>query len=445
MKKIIAIMALCAVAMSSCTKDTAVDNLAADGVVFTIGEITPTRADHITAWTDGDAIGIYMFDSSGNALFNNVKYEYNGSAWSIAEGEEAIYYKASNATFVAYYPYTASVEESSIAVSMGTDLLRAEATGKSSGDEVELQFNHMMSKVSIDVEASDFVTNISDVDIAINLYNTATFDLQSKSFSGHTATTPLEDTTGTGMADDATWSVTDTDNSAEMLFIPGDYSTVEISATLSSGAKYTATIGQELLSDTAYTFTVSVGEDGLDLSLVGELEWSETVGSSTDLSYNFTNWIDMAADSYNSVVGDLYIIKTAAQLAKLASDVNSGNTFDGKTIYITSHIDLKSIPWTPIGTSEHPFMGTFDGDNYIVSNLYINSSENNQGLFGYVKNATIVELTVTGEVTGAYCVGGVAGTAVDSTITDCTTTGVTVNYTDFGGTEVGYSYTTTVD
>ncbi|MFI3269750.1 MAG: fimbrillin family protein [Rikenellaceae bacterium] len=439
MKKIIAIMALCAVALSSCTKDTAVDNSAADSVLFTIGEITPTRATEKAAWANGDAIGIYMFDSSGSTIFNNVKYEYNGSEWSVAEGEEAIYYKVSNATFVAYYPYDESNSTSSIPVSMGTDLLRAEATEKSSGDEVELQFNHMMSSVSIEVEASEFVTNISDVTIELTPYDSATYNLWGGSFSDISTSdsATLSYSAGT-LVDDESYTI------ESLLLIPDDYTTVEISATLSSGAKYTATIGETLASDTKYSFTLSVGEDGLEISLDGELVWTETTGSTTDLSYNFTNWIEMAADSYGSDNGSSYDIDTAAQLAKLALDVNSGNnTFEGKVFYQVSDIDLKSIPWTPIGTSERPFKGKFINSQYSISNLYINSSENNQGLFGYVEDATIENLIVTGEVTGAYCVGGVVGTAVDSTISDCTTTGVTVNYIGLGGEQVGYSYTTT--
>lgn len=74
---------------------------------------------------------------------------------------------------------------------------------------------------------------------------------------------------------------------------------------------------------------------------------------------------------------DPYKIKTAAQLKKLADDVNGGNAYSGKYFELTEPIDLRGSEdnqWTPIGpdSSSKPFSGIFDGGGNKVSGLYIN-------------------------------------------------------------------------
>lgn len=82
--------------------------------------------------------------------------------------------------------------------------------------------------------------------------------------------------------------------------------------------------------------------------------------------------------------------------------------------YLANDISLKAVchpadaannvaeaNWNPIG-GENPFKGIFDGNKHTVSDLYINSSGNNLGLFGYVDGAEIKNVTVQGNVTGFY-------------------------------------------
>lgn len=49
--------------------------------------------------------------------------------------------------------------------------------------------------------------------------------------------------------------------------------------------------------------------------------------------------------------------------------------------------------WEPIGNSNKKYQGTFDGNNKTITNLYINASQNNMGLFGYASGSTIKNLT----------------------------------------------------
>ena len=82
--------------------------------------------------------------------------------------------------------------------------------------------------------------------------------------------------------------------------------------------------------------------------------------------------------------------------------------------YLANDISLKAVchpadaannvaeaNWNPIGGG-NPFKGIFDGNGHTVSDLYINSSGSNLGLFGYVDGAEIKNVTVQGNVTGFY-------------------------------------------
>jgi hypothetical protein len=78
--------------------------------------------------------------------------------------------------------------------------------------------------------------------------------------------------------------------------------------------------------------------------------------------------------------------------------------------------------WKPIGEPYppgpyRPFRGTFDGQGYEISDLYINPSSGSQvGLFTALDSGVIENLgVVNARVTGKYCVGGLVG-EVEGTI-----------------------------
>lgn len=55
--------------------------------------------------------------------------------------------------------------------------------------------------------------------------------------------------------------------------------------------------------------------------------------------------------------------------------------------------NLEEKSWVPIGNSNNKYQGTFDGNNKTITNLYINASQVNVGLFGYTYEGTIKNLT----------------------------------------------------
>lgn len=55
--------------------------------------------------------------------------------------------------------------------------------------------------------------------------------------------------------------------------------------------------------------------------------------------------------------------------------------------------NLEEKSWVPIGNSNNKYQGTFDGNNKTITNLYINASQLNVGLFGCTYEGTIKNLT----------------------------------------------------
>ena len=131
-------------------------------------------------------------------------------------------------------------------------------------------------------------------------------------------------------------------------------------------------------------------------------------------------------------------VSTASELATLATEVNSGTDYSGKTVTLTKDIEL-ATPWMPIGTSSKPFQGTFDGQGHKITNLEVDLNATDTGfmagLFGHVgtagciKDLTVSSLTVQISNLGGYSatcfVGAIAGQN-QGTIVGCANKGVTV-------------------
>lgn len=128
-------------------------------------------------------------------------------------------------------------------------------------------------------------------------------------------------------------------------------------------------------------------------------------------------------------VDGYYIVKTGAELAWVANDVNVNENYTDN-ISIQNDIDLSSYQWTPIGgiNSTTAYQGNCLGNGHTIKGLYINTTRNYVGLFGQVKG-NISGITVEGTVTttGNYAggiAGGMQGVGTDNdedwrTISDC--------------------------
>lgn len=120
-------------------------------------------------------------------------------------------------------------------------------------------------------------------------------------------------------------------------------------------------------------------------------------GGGGDSSTGDTSWYDGAKNEF--------YLNSVSQLRGLRNLVNSGTNFLNKIIYITNDIDLSSLNWTtPIGKNDsYPFKGTVEGLGHSIKiniNSTIESTESYLyfGLFGYLENATIKNLTISGYI-----------------------------------------------
>ena len=120
-----------------------------------------------------------------------------------------------------------------------------------------------------------------------------------------------------------------------------------------------------------------------------------------------------------------YLIGRLADLEHFRAQVNGGNSYKSKVVKLTADIDLNNEEWTPIGTSEKPFNGVFDGNGKTVSNLIINAEgKSNIGFFGRTNSGEIKNLTISNaKVTGRLAVGVVAGCPYTSKYTNIKVTG----------------------
>ena len=128
----------------------------------------------------------------------------------------------------------------------------------------------------------------------------------------------------------------------------------------------------------------------------GGFDQNEVTETSTEPT-NSGSWTDSGnydtSFAGSGTEGDPYQISSPQELAGIAYQVNSGNNlFSGKYFIQTADIDLSTYWWNPIGTifdsdsdGDNVFFGNYDGGNYTISNLFINSGKF-QGLFGYVDN-----------------------------------------------------------
>ncbi|MCI8352783.1 MAG: hypothetical protein HFJ58_04185 [Clostridia bacterium] len=140
---------------------------------------------------------------------------------------------------------------------------------------------------------------------------------------------------------------------------------------------------------------------------------------------NYTIYVKDVNDQYKlkniKVLGfqkDITIL-TEEDLLQFAQVVNNGGGYEGKTVTLGKNLDLSTvcykvdgttqndISWTPIGTESNQFKGTFDGNNKIITNIYINSISSAQGLFGSIGSTGVIkDLTVGGSILGYdWCCG----------------------------------------
>jgi hypothetical protein len=169
---------------------------------------------------------------------------------------------------------------------------------------------------------------------------------------------------------------------------------------------------------------------------------------------------DKVFEGGSGTESDPYQIKTANQLACFAKSVNNGTTYEGQYIKQIKNIKLNdnlndqatngdlsnAHVWISAGyyyydqsTSQNvykTFAGTYDGDNHIISGLYItndSSPAGYKGLFGHSTNATFKNITLSDVYanTSTYNFGALSGYTYKNLTVE--------NVTTYGNAYAGYS------
>ena len=153
---------------------------------------------------------------------------------------------------------------------------------------------------------------------------------------------------------------------------------------------------------------------------------------------------------------DPYKIQSIEDLVELSNQVNGGKNYSGEVIELATDLDFKSIlsyedytrtdfgdingdgkidnlmtelktgtGFIAIGNSTNQFVGIFKGNNHTISNLYINTTNQYEGLFGYIQGGSVEELNLVNvQISGGNVVGGIAGhLGKNSKIIKCSVSG----------------------
>lgn len=137
----------------------------------------------------------------------------------------------------------------------------------------------------------------------------------------------------------------------------------------------------------------------------------------TAASNNWVSSVTSAPSGYTTDGDGNVTISDANGLAWLISKVNALNgeaphPFTDTIITLTADVNMSDHTWVPIGTAEHPFTGTFNGNGHVITGITRSTEFPHNGLFGYVNgSANIQNVVVQANLTGnSVATGAVVGT-----------------------------------
>ena len=287
-------LALLAGAMVSCSTEDTVPSTQNDKVAvqFTGGISVNTRAAGV-AWADGDKIGIFMTEA-GKTLsadvikegVDNVCYQSNGSiAFSPVSGGKTIFFPIDgDVDFYSYYPQT-TVNDYKVALNMANqtsqeaiDFMYAKKTGcNKATPQVDLKFNHMLSKLVLNVQPGNGLTedDLNKLKVTIKDQNTTgTFNLADGTISGE------------GNPDNIQMKAVQVGKIYEAILLPTASTIREIVFDLNNGydAPFVWKMDSELKGGNMYNYTtVKLTRTGVELS--GTIKpWNEVKNDNENIA-----------------------------------------------------------------------------------------------------------------------------------------------------------------
>lgn len=150
-----------------------------------------------------------------------------------------------------------------------------------------------------------------------------------------------------------------------------------------------------------------------------------------------------------------FTLTKANQLMGLAELAKTKN-FEGKTIKLGADIELNEYDatllakwqlgtvqpanvWTPLGTADLPFAGTFDGQGYKISGLYVNVAEEGAGFIGVGADVQLLNTKfVNGYIKSTKNKTGLIGTTTGAKVENVYTNLVVESYGNGVGGIIGW-------
>ncbi len=238
-------------------------------------------------------------------------------------------------------------------------------------------------------------------------------------------------------------------------------------------------------------YVVKTGEDGIvRLPLRGGIYKAVEVvypeGYRKDVAENYfiignKKMTEVEVEEEEPIIGtvDINYIEDLVDLAKF---VNDGDNYKGYEVRLMRNLDFKDpgsyknyertdygdlngdeepqtimeeltsiegTGFTPIGTRTVnqgkvlPFSGVFNGQGHEISNLYMKlpeESTNSYGFFGYTENAKILNLSMSGTISGHQYIGGIIGEARGNCVIDNVCNKVNISDSQYVGGIIGWVY-----
>ena len=392
-------------ALAACTQDEAgflPEGAEGTPIVFTATGLSPaatatagTRAPVDGNWEGVQSVAVLM---DGTVKAYNVTPSISDNTSATLTSDEPYYWtNHDNITVTAWWPYTAgettppavkvAADQSARKDFEGSDLIVAEEQTVSYGNPT-LRFTHRTARVTV------ILTDYTEEQMFVWL---------------------------TGLS---------TENGNPAVIAPHD----------KGGDTYTALVApQSVATGTAFITCKFTNGKVFVYKMKNDADWQ------AGKEYTYTVSLAAAEDPGYTVSedGKTYTVTSAEGLKAVADIANNGNL--GINITLTENINLTDIDWTPIGTYDKPYTGTFDGGGkYTITGLTVTGSNDYVGLFGRIGSGGAVKNVILTEVnvTAGTSVGGIAGQN-DGTVENCSVDGTVTGtgFTDTGGI-VGTNYGT---
>ena len=182
---------------------------------------------------------------------------------------------------------------------------------------------------------------------------------------------------------------------------------------------------------------------------VGRYTMTVTSNTANGYSGTLTHQFEVAQNiSGTGTQENPYLITSAEDWNLFAKSVGGGIDYSKKYVKLTNDITISTMVGVCDESGDRPFSGTFDGDNHTltanITSTATDDNKNNQGVapFHLIKQATIQNLTVAGNITSASkyaagLVGWIDGKSKDSNIKDCIVKATITTSADCAGGFVG--------